>query len=154
MMKRRRIDRIVPLRRVVSWLVDRLLFVVVGAGVLYAVGWLGGFIEAARPQSISLEVYGFLTVQVPLTLAITYAVWLPLIMRFGPPGRRLTGTDLYHRRGGNANPLRKGLRALVKLLLHLTIIGFFVDALVICLDYGERRSIPDRIAGTVVARRR
>ena len=153
-MRRRRIDRIIPLRRLVSWLVDRLLFVVVGAAVLYAVSWVGGSIDALRSQSVSLDLYGFLTVQMPLTLAITYAVWLPLLMRFGPPGRRLTGTDLYHRRGGNANPLRKALRALVKLLLHLTIIGFFVDALVICLDYGERRSIPDRIAGTVVARRR
>ena len=153
-MRRRRIDRIIPLRRLVSWLVDRLLFLAVGVAVLYAVGWVGGLIDGARPQSISLDLYGFLTVQMPLTLVITYAVWLPLLMRFGPPGRRLTGTDLYHRRGGNANPLRKGLRALVKLLLHLTIIGFFVDALVICLDYMERRSIPDRIAGTVVARRR
>ena len=153
-MRNRRIDRIIPLRRLLSWLIDRLLFLAVGSIVLYAVGLASGSIGALRSQSVSLDLYGFLTVQVPLTLAITYALWLLLVMRFGPPGRRLTGTDVYRRRGGNAHPLRKAARALVKVLLHLTIIGFIIDAAIISLDYGERRSIPDRIAGTVVARRR
>lgn len=154
-MRNRRIDRIIPLRRLLSWLIDRLLFLAVGSAVLYAVGLAAGVVNSApRAQSFSLDLYGFLTVQVPLTLAITYAVWLLLIMRFGPPGRRLTGTDLYRRRGGNANPARKAVRALVKVLLHLTIIGFIIDAIIISVDYGERRSIPDRIAGTIVARRR
>lgn len=153
-MRNRRIDRIIPLRRLLSWLIDRLLFLAVGSAVLYAVNLAASAVNSPRAQSVSLDLYGFLTVQVPLTLAITYAVWLLLIMRFGPPGRRLTGTDLYRRRGGNANPLRKAVRALVKVLLHLTIIGFVIDAIIISADYGERRSIPDRIAGTIVARRR
>ena len=153
-MRNRRIDRIIPLRRLLSWLIDRLLFLAVGSAVLYVVNLAASAVNSPRAQSVSLDLYGFLTVQVPLTLAITYAVWLLLIMRFGPPGRRLTGTDLYRRRGGNANPLRKAARALVKVLLHLTIIGFIIDAIIISVDYGERRSIPDRIAGTIVARRR
>ena len=34
-------DTIVPLRRFASWLIDRLLFLGAGAGVLFVVGMLG-----------------------------------------------------------------------------------------------------------------
>ena len=143
-------DRIIPLRRFISWIIDRLLFLAAGTGVLFIIGALG----SPGPQSISFDVYHFFAIQVPLTLLITYLLWFGVVIAFGPPGRRLTGTDVRRRRGGDAGWRRKSTRAVAKFLLHHTLIGFVVDALVILQDRLERRSIPDRIAGTVIARRR
>lgn len=143
-------DKIVPLRRFISWLIDRLLFLAAGSAVLFAVRELG----SPGPETVGFDVYDFFAIQVPLALLITYVLWFGVIIKFGPPGRRLTGTDVRRRRGGNASWWVKMVRAGVKFLLHLTLIGFFVDAFFILRDRNERRSIPDRIAGTVIARRR
>ena len=143
-------DRIVPLRRFISWLIDRLLFLAAASGVLYVVGELG----SPGPEAIDFNVYDFFAIHVPLTLLITYVLWFGVLVSFGPPGRRLTGTDVRRRRGGAANWQMKATRATVKFLLHHTIIGFIIDSLFILRDRTERRSIPDRIAGTVIARRR
>ncbi|MCE2500825.1 MAG: RDD family protein [Dehalococcoidia bacterium] len=143
-------DKIVPLRRLVSWLIDRLLFLVAGAIVLYVIGKLG----SPGPEFVSFDVYHFFAIQMPLTLLITYLMWFGVMAKFGPPGRRLTGTDVRRRRGGDAGWRRKVTRAAAKFLLHHTLIGFVIDALFILRDRAERRSIPDRIAGTVIARRR
>jgi len=143
-------EKIVPLRRFASWLIDRLLFLAAGSAVLFAVRELG----SPGPETVGFDVYDFFAIQVPLALLITYVLWFGVIIKFGPPGRRLTGTDVRRRRGGNASWWMKMVRAGVKFLLHLTLIGFFVDAIIILKDRNERRSIPDRIAGTVIARRR
>lgn len=143
-------DTIVPLRRFASWLIDRLLFLAAGAAVVFIIRELG----SPGPDGIDFDVYDFLAIHIPLGLLITYVLWLGVIIKFGPPGRRITGTDVKRRRGGNASWWRKMIRAGVKFLLHLTLIGFFVDAIVILRDRNERRSIPDRVAGTVIARRR
>ena len=143
-------DRIVPLRRFFSWLIDRLLFLAAGSAVLFIIGKLG----SPGPQSVGFDVYNFFAIQIPLTLLITYALWLGVIVKFGPPGRRLTGTDVRRRRGGDASLRMKGTRAVIKFLLHHTVIGFVIDAAFICKDRQERRSIPDRVAGTIIARRR
>lgn len=143
-------DSIVPLRRFASWLIDRLFFLVVGAVVVLIIRELG----SPGPEGIDFDVYDFLAIHVPLGLLITYVLWFGVIIKFGPPGRRLTGTDVRRRRGGNASLWMKSIRAAVKFLLHLTLIGFFVDAIFILKDRSERRSIPDRVAGTVIARRR
>ena len=143
-------DRIVPLRRFISWLIDRLLFLAAGAGILLVVGMLG----SPGPELISFDVYNFFAMQMPLTLLITYVLWFGFVVKFGPPGRRLTGTDVRRHRGGAAGWRRKSTRAVAKFLLHHTLVGFAIDAAFICWDGAERRSIPDRIAGTVIARRR
>ena len=143
-------DSIVPIRRFASWLIDRLLFLAVTAAVVGIIRKLG----APGPEAIDFDVYDFLAIQVPLGLLITYVLWFGVIIKFGPPGRRLTGTDVKRRRGGNASWWMKSIRAGVKFLLHLTLVGFFIDAIVILKDRNERRSIPDRVAGTVIARRR
>ncbi len=143
-------ESIVPLRRFASWLIDRLLFLGVGSGVVMIVRELG----SPGPDAIDFDVHDFLAIQVPLGLLITYVLWFGVIIKFGPPGRRLTGTDVKRRRGGNASWWMKSIRAAVKFLLHLTLIGFFIDAVFILRDRNERRSIPDRVAGTVIARRR
>ena len=143
-------DRIVPLRRFISWLIDRLLFLAAASGVLYAIGKLG----SPGPEAIDFDVYDFFAIHVPLTLLITYILWFAVIITLGPPGRRLTGTDVRRRRGGDANLRMKATRATAKFLLHHTLIGFIIDSLFILRDRNERRSIPDRIAGTVIARRR
>ena len=143
-------DTIVPLRRFASWLIDRLLFLAAGAGVLSVVGMLG----SPGPELISFDVYDFFAIQMPRSLLITYALWFAVIVKFGPPGRRLTGTDVRRRRGGEASLRMKSTRAVTKFLLHHTLIGFVIDALFILRDRAERRSVSDRIAGTVVARRR
>ena len=143
-------DRIVPLRRFASWLIDRLLFLAAGAAVVFIIQELG----SPGPKGVDFDLYDFLAIHVPLGLLITYVLWFGVVIKFGPPGRRLTGTDVKRRRGGNANWWMKMVRAAVKFLLHLTLIGFFVDAAFILKDRNERRSIPDRVAGTVIARRR
>ncbi len=106
------------------------------------------------PDSVDFDVSNLLTVQIPLSLLITYVLWFGVMIKYGPPGRRLTGTDVRRRRGGTASWWMKLIRAAVKFLLHLTLIGFFIDAIFILQDRNERRSIPDRVAGTVIARRR
>ena len=143
-------ESIVPLRRFASWLIDRLLFLVAAAAVVFIIQKLG----SPGPDAIDFDVYDFLAIQVPLGLLITYVLWFGVIIKFGPPGRRLTGTDVRRRRGGDAALWMKAVRAVVKFLLHLTLIGFFVDAIFILKDRRERRSSPDRVAGTVIARRR
>ncbi len=143
-------ESIVPLRRFASWLIDRLLFLAAAAAVVFIIQKLG----APGPDAIDFDVYDFLAIQVPLALLITYVLWFGVIIKFGPPGRRLTGTDVRRRRGGNASWWMKMIRAGVKFLLHLTLVGFFIDAIFILRDRNERRSIPDRVAGTVIARRR
>lgn len=143
-------DRVIPLRRFISWLIDRLLFLAAAAAVVFVIQMLG----SPGPEAIDFDVYDFLAIQVPLGLLITYLLWFGIIIKFGPPGRRLTGTDVKRRRGGNASWWMKLIRAGVKFLLHLTLIGFFVDAFFILRDRNERRSIPDRVAGTVIARHR
>ncbi len=143
-------DRVIPLRRFASWLIDRLLFLAGSIVVVFVIRELG----SPGPESVGFDVYHFLTIHVPLGVLITYVLWFGVIIKFGPPGRRLTGTDVKRRRGGNASWWMKMVRAGVKFLLHLTLIGFFVDAFFILRDRNERRSIPDRVAGTVIARRR
>ena len=143
-------DTIIPLRRLASWLIDRLLFLAAGAVVLFVVGMLG----SPGPELISFDVYDFFAIEVPLSLLITYVLWFAVIVKFGPPGRRLTGTDVRRRRGGEASLRMKSTRAVAKFLLHHTLIGLVIDALFILRDRAERRSVSDRIAGTVVARHR
>ena len=143
-------DRVIPLRRFASWLIDRLLFLAAGIAVVFVIRELG----SPGPDSVDFDVYDFLTIDMSLGLLITYVLWFGVIIKFGPPGRRLTGTDVKRRRGGNASWWMKLIRAGVKFLLHLTLVGFFIDAIFILRDRNERRSIPDRVAGTVIARRR
>ncbi len=65
-------DTIVPLRRFASWLIDRLLFLAAGAGVLSVVGMPG----SPGPELISFDVYDFFAIQMPLSLLITYCITL------------------------------------------------------------------------------
>ena len=88
-------DKIVPLRRFASWLIDRLLFLAVTAAVVFIIRKLG----SPGPDAIDFDVYDFLAIQVPLAMLITYVLWFGVIIKFGPPGRRLTGTDVRRRRG-------------------------------------------------------
>ncbi len=143
-------DSIVPLRRFASWLIDRLLFLGAGTAVIFIIRGLG----SPGPDSVGFDFSDRLTVHIPLAVLITYILWFGVMIKFGPPGRRLTGTDVRRRRGGTASWWMKLIRASVKFLLHLTLIGFFVDAIFVLRDRSERRSIPDRVAGTVIARRR
>ena len=103
---------------------------------------------------MNFDLHEFLAIQAPLSLLITYAVWLFVIVKFGPPGRRLTSTEVRKHRGGTAGRVRKLLRAIVKIALHLTLIGLVIDAVFILRDQRERRSVSDILAGTMVAPRR
>ena len=147
-------DRIIPLRRFASWVIDRLMFFGVGAAILYVIHELDSRLGISGPQSVNFDVYDFLAIQMPLAVVITYAVWLLVIIKFGPPGRVLTRTEVRRHRGGSAGPPRKLVRALVKIALHLTLIGLVVDAVFILRDQRERRSVSDILAGTMVTPRR
>lgn len=106
------------------------------------------------PGSVNFDLHELLTLQAPVSLVITYGLWLLILYKFGPPGRRLTGTEVRKHRGGTAGDVRKLLRSIVKIVLHLTLIGLVIDAVFILRDRRERRSVSDILAGTVVAPRR
>ncbi len=147
-------ERVVPIRRFVSWVIDSLLFFAAGSAVLYVIHRLDRLAGISGPDSVSIDLHELLVVQAPLSLLITYAAWLFIILRFGPPGRRLTFTEVRCRRGGAAGPPRKAFRSVVKVLLHISLVGLIIDALFIMRDRRERRSIPDILAGTVIVPRR
>ena len=147
-------ERVVPIRRFVSWVIDSLMFFAAGAGVLYVIHQIDRLTGISGPGSVSFDVYELLVVQAPLSLVITYGAWLFIIVKFGPPGRRLTFTEVRCHRGGAAGPPRKAFRSVVKVLLHISLVGLIIDALFIMRDRRERRSIPDILAGTVIVPRR
>lgn len=147
-------DSVLPFRRFASWVIDRLVFFAVAAAIVYVVQEIDRRLGIRGPDSVNFDLYDLLAIQVPLALVITYALWIFVIIRIGQPGRRLTRTEVRRYRGGTAGLARKLIRALVKIALHLTLIGLVIDAVFILRDHRERRSIPDLMAGTMVAPRR
>ena len=147
-------ERVVPIRRFASWMIDSLLFFAAGSAVLYVIHQLDRLVGIGGGRSVSFDLHELLVIQAPLSLLITYAFWLFIIIKFGPPGRRLTFTEVRCHRGGAAGRPRKMIRAVVKILLHLSLVGFVIDAIFILRDTAERRSIPDILAGTVISPRR
>ena len=147
-------DSVLPFRRFTSWVIDRLLFLGVGAAILYVIHELDSRLGITGPESVNFDVYDFFAIQMPLAVVITYAIWLLIIIKIGPPGRVLTRTEVRRHRGGSAGQPRKLVRAVAKIGLHLTLIGLIVDAIFILRDQRERRSIPDILAGTMVTPRR
>ena len=129
-----------------------------GAGAVDPVcdtsGRLTAGLGISGPESVNFDVYNFFAIQMPLAVVITYAIWLLIIIKLGPPGRLLTNTEIRKHRGGGAGPPRKLVRALIKIALHLTLIGLVVDAVFILRDQRERRSVSDILAGTMVTPRR
>ncbi len=147
-------DKVLPIRRFVSWVIDRLLFFAAGAAVLYLIQELDSRLGISGPKSVNVDLQSLLTVQAPLALVVTYALWMLIIIKFGQPGRRLTATEVRQHRGGSAGRLRMLVRTIIKIPLHLSLIGLIIDAVFILRDQRERRSIPDILAGTVIAQRR
>ena len=147
-------DSVLPFRRFASWVIDRLMFFGVGAAILYVIHELDSRLGIRGPGSVSFDVYDFLAIQMPLAVVLTYAIWLFIIIKLGPPGRLLTNTEIRKHRGGGAGQPRKLVRALIKIGLHLTLIGLVVDAVFILRDQRERRSVSDILAGTMVTPRR
>ena len=147
-------DSVLPFRRFASWVIDRLMFFGAGAAILYVIHELDSRLGVSGPDSVNFNVYDFFAIQMPLAVVITYAIWLLIIIKLGPPGRLLTNTEIRKHRGGGAGPPRKLVRALIKIGLHLTLIGLIVDAVFILRDRRERRSVSDILAGTMVTPRR
>ena len=147
-------DSVLPFRRFASWVIDRLIFFAVGAAILFVIQQLDRRLGITGPDSVNFDVYEFLAIQMPLAVVITYAIWLLVIIKIGPPGRVLTRTEVRRHRGGSAGQPRKLIRALIKIGLHLTLIGLIVDAVFILWDQRERRSVSDILAGTMIASRR
>ena len=147
-------DSVLPFRRFASWVIDRLIFFAVGAAILFVIQQLDRRLGITGPDSVNFDVYDFLAIQMPLAVVITYAIWLLVIVKIGPPGRVMTRTEVRRHRGGSAGQPRKLVRALIKIGLHLTLIGLVVDAVFILRDQRERRSVSDMLAGTMIASRR
>ena len=147
-------DSVLPFRRFASWVIDRLVFFGAGAAVLFIIREIDSRLGISGPESVNFDVYDFFAIQMPLVVVITYAAWLLIIVKLGPPGRLLTNTEIRKHRGGGAGQPRKLVRALVKIGLHLTLIGLVVDAVFILRDRRERRSVSDILAGTMVTPRR
>lgn len=147
-------DSILPLRRFASWVIDKLMFLAMSAAILFLVNQLDSRLGIVGPDSVNFDLYDFLAIQMPLALLVTYVLWMLLIIKVGPPGRLFTGTQVSRHRGGGAGFLRKFIRAVVKVVLHLTVIGLILDAVFILRDQRERRSIADLMAGTIITSRR
>ncbi len=141
-------------QRFVAWVIDRMAFVAVASVALVFVHQLDRFFGFSSSESVSFNAYDLLGFEAPVSVLVTYAVWMLILFKIGPPGRILTRTDVRRHRGGNAGSVRKTVRAVIKIVLHLTIIGLVIDAVFIIRDRAERRSIPDILAGTVITGRR
>ena len=141
-------------QRFVAWVIDRMAFVAVASVVLVFIHQLDRLFGFSSSKSVGLNAYDLLGFEAPVSVLVTYVVWMLILFKIGPPGRILTRTDVQRHRGGNAGWVRKAVRAVIKIALHLTIIGLVIDAVFIIRDRAERRSIPDILAGTVITGRR
>ena len=84
-------DSVLPFRRFASWVIDRLMFLAVAVAILFVIRELDARLGIRGPESLSFDVYEFFVIQAPLALVIAYALWLLFIIKFGQPGRILTG---------------------------------------------------------------
>ncbi len=65
-------------------------------------------------------------------------------------GKRLVGIQAVRQSGESVGWGLMFVREVIKSLLHLFLIGFIIDAIMLLSDKVEWQSVSDRIAGTVV----
>ena len=86
-----------------------------------------------------------------LTLVIGYIIWWLIVLGRGQtPGKQLLGIRAVRRDGYPAGWGRTFVRKIVKGVVHSFVIGFFANAILLLIDDAEHRSIPDRVADTVI----
>ncbi len=98
--------------------------------------------------------YGmFVAVLVAISSLSTYAIWTLMLFDNGQTvGKRLVGIQSVRQNGESAGWGLTFVREILKSLLHIFIIGFIIDGIMLLSDKAERQSVADRIAGTVVVR--
>ncbi len=189
-----------PLRRLSSWAIDGVLFVLVGPAIFFVVailaftiddflwdlptwsrhvgsilfvvviyailivGWLFILkltvmnkwqIVSILSPIILLFILSMLvcTVLVAMSSLIACTIWTLFLFSNGQTvGKRLVGMQVVQQ---NRRSISWGLmfvREIIKFLLHIFMIGFIIDGIMMLSDKTERQSVADRIAGTVVIR--
>ncbi len=139
-----------------------ILFVVVIYAILI-VGWLfilkltvmnkWQIVSILSPIILLFILSIFATVLVAMSSLIACTIWTLFLFSNGQTvGKRLVGIRAVQQ---NRRPISWGLmfvREIIKFLLHIFMIGFIIDGIMMLSDKTERQSVADRIAGTVVIR--
>ena len=95
----------------------------------------------------------FVTMPVAVSLPISYIIWTFILFGNGQTiGKRLVGIQTVRQNGEVIGWWLMFVREILKSLLHLSLIGFIIDGVMLLSDKTERQSVADRIAGTVVVR--
>ena len=82
---------------------------------------------------------------------ISYVIWMLISFSNGQTvGKRLVGIQAVRQSGESVGWGLMFVREVIKSLLHLFLIGFIIDAIMLLSDKVEWQSVSDRIAGTVV----
>ena len=90
---------------------------------------------------------------VAISSLIAYTIWTLILFSNGQTiGKRLVGIQAVRQNGESVGWGLMFVREILKSLLHLFLIGFIIDGVMLLSDKAERQSIADRIAGTVVVR--
>lgn len=90
-----------------------------------------------------------------LTLFIGYIIWWLITLRQGQtPGKQLLGIRAVKRDGSPAGWGITFVREIVKGVVNSSGIGFIANIVLMMLDESEHRSISDRVADTVIIRKR
>ena len=188
-----------PLRRLSSWAIDGVSFVLVGPAIFFVVAilaftiddllwdlptwsrhvgsilfvvviyailiveWLfilkltvmnkWQIVSILSPIILLFILSIFATVLVAMSSLIACTIWTLFLSSNGQTvGKRLVGIRAVQQ---NRRPISWGLmflREIIKFLLHIFMIGFIIDGIMMLSDKTERQSVADRIAGTVVIR--
>jgi len=95
----------------------------------------------------------FTAIGASLSFLIVYITWDVILFGNGQTvGKRLVGIQSVRQNGESAGWGLTFLREVLKSLLHIFIIGFIIDGIMLLSDKSERQSVADRIAGTLVVR--
>ena len=93
----------------------------------------------------------FVVISSPVAYIVAYIVWTLILFGNGQTvGKRLVGIQSVRQNGEPAGWGLTFVREITKALLHILLIGFVIDGVMLLSDKAERQSVADRIAGTVV----
>lgn len=102
----------------------------------------------------ALWTYGWFAIPPVFSGAPLLSIWiigtLFLFSSGRTVGKALTGTQVIRQSGEPVGWTLMLVREIIKSLMHLCLIGFIIDAIMLLSDKGQRQSVSDRIAETAV----
>ena len=95
----------------------------------------------------------YVAVLAAISSLCAYTIWTLILFSNGQTvGKRLVGIQSVRENGESAGWGLIFVREILKSLLHIFVIGFIIDGIMLLSDKAERQSVADRIAGTIVVR--